>query len=204
MRTHRIGECFAHRSRCRSLDHVGGDDESRVIIDPRHDRRLPTVHQPHPANDVHLPQLHRPRPFPPSIVALLPAARFGDDQLVTDQASIDRRQRRQRINLLGFNTEPDRPLTPTRLHPSQLDNPRLDLDRHLMRTRQRLRRPIRQTSQTIGRVTAQPSMHRLARHDTTKRHVSDRRKVVDHLQHSCITLLHKPQLHQHDDDPLHD
>lgn len=120
---------------------------------------------------------------------------------MTDQTPIDRRQRRQRINPVGFQPEPDRPLTPTRLQPTQLHDPRFHLDGHLMRTRQRLRRPISQTSQTLDRIPTQPSMHRLARHAEPKRHVTDRRSVVDHLQHSCITLLHKPQLHQHNDDP---
>ena len=44
-------------------------------------------------------------------------------------------------------------------------------------------------------------MHALARHTETDRNISDRRPLVHHLEHCLITQLHKPQLHQHDDDP---
>ena len=45
-------------------------------------------------------------------------------------------------------------------------------------------------------------MHRLARHTEADRNIGDRCSLVHHLEHCLITQLHKPQLHQHDDDLL--
>ena len=88
--------------------------------------------------------------------------------------------------------------------PPQLHDQRLDLRWHLMRTRQRLRRPIHQTRQTLGRVPAQPHVHRLTRHPEPARHLSHRRPIVQHLEHGLIALLHDTQLHEHQHDPLDD
>ncbi len=75
---------------------------------------------------------------------------------------------------------------------------------HLMRTRQRPRRSIRQPRNPLGRVLPQAPMHRLTRHPETDRHIGHRRSIVQHLEHSLIALLHQPQLHQSDDDLTED
>jgi hypothetical protein len=65
--------------------------------------------------------------------------------------------------------------TPPRVQPAELHDPRLDLGRHLMRTRQRLRRTIDQPGDPVGRVAAQPAMHRLPRHPLKLTEVVDTR-----------------------------
>gem|GEM_PF-5621124 len=199
---HRLCQRLAHRTRCRPLDHMRGDHEPGMVIDTGHDARFPPVDQPHPTNDIHLPQLHRPRPLPPLVIGLLAPPRLRLDQPVAHQTSIHRRPTRQRHHPLRLQPKQDRPRTPPRIRPAQLHDPRFDFGRHLMRTRQRLLRPIRQTRQTFGRVATQPSMHCLARHTEADRNIGDRCSLVHHLEHRLITQLHKPQLHQHDDDLL--
>jgi hypothetical protein len=43
-------------------------------------------------------------------------------------------------------------------------------------------------------------MHALARHPKPGRDLAHRHRVVQHLQHGLIALLHEPELHQHDPD----
>ena len=43
-------------------------------------------------------------------------------------------------------------------------------------------------------------MHALARHPEAGRHLTHRHRVVEHLEHGLIALLHEPELHQHDPD----
>ncbi len=64
-------------------------------------------------------------------------------------------------------------------------------------------RSFEEDRRTVSRLTGIDD-HRLTRHAITKRHISHRRSVIDDLQHSRIALLHNTQLHQHNDDPLHD
>ncbi len=201
---HRLGQRLTRRTCRRPLNHMRRNHEPGMIIDPRHDRRLPPVHQPHPTNDVHLPQLHRPRSFPPPIISLLTTSSLWLDQPVTNQTPIHRRTARQRHHPLSLQPEQQRARTPPRMQPAQLHDPRLHHRRHLMRTRQRLGRPIRQTRQPTRRVTTQPTMHRLTRHPEPDRHIRHRRSLVHDLEHSLITQLHNTQLHQHDDPPRTD
>ena len=44
-------------------------------------------------------------------------------------------------------------------------------------------------------------MHALAGHPEPRRHLDDRHAVVEDLENGLIALLHKPQLHQHDNTP---
>ncbi len=49
-------------------------------------------------------------------------------------------------------------------------------------------------------IPAQPAMHALTRHTETTRDLGHRRPT-QHLEHSLISLLHNPELHQHDNPP---
>jgi hypothetical protein len=80
----------------------------------------------------------------------------------------------------------------------------LDLGGHLMRTRQRPRRTIHQTPQTLRRVLAQPLVQRLPRDTAAPSDIGDSRPVVQHLEHCLIALFHNTQLHEHQHDPLDD
>ena len=153
-----------------------------------------------PADDVHLPQLHRRPAFPP---LPLPVTRRRPDRV--DQAQPA--------------PAPGRPPTPTapgphpRLassntrsaadpntdaSPPQLQHRRLDRGRHLMRTRPRPVRPIRQPLQTLGLIPGQPRMHRLARPPRTWPATSVTvSPSADHRQHGLIPLLGHAQLPHH-------
>ncbi len=114
-----------------------------------------------------------------------------------DQAPLDRRAARHGCHTLPLEPEQDRPRTPPRMLAAQLHDPRLHHRRHLMRARQRPRRPIRQPPKPVGRIAPQPVVQRLARHAIAASHVGDRRTIVDDLEHRLIALLHQPQLHEH-------
>ncbi len=168
-----------------------------MVVQAGNRPQLGAICQPDPAHDVHLPQLHRPGPLPTLVIRppLLPLLRIH--QAVANQRPIDRRPRRNPIHPLPLQVIANRPWTPTRMSTPHLHHPSLDLHRHLMRTRLRLRRPVNQTSQPLGRIPAQPHMHRLPGYPITASHISHQRPPKD-LQHRLIPLLHNTQLHQHD------
>ena len=155
--------------------------EPRMVIDPRHDRRLLAVCEHHPAHHVHLPQLHRPAALPAPVVGSLPASGLGLDQPMAHQAAIHRRPTRQRLHTPSLEPEQQRARTPTRILPPQPHHQSLHLRRHLVRTRIRPRRRIRQPRQTPRRIPPEPSMHRLAGHPEPQRHIRHRRSVAQHL-----------------------
>ena len=71
-----------------------------------------------------------------------------------------------------------------------------------MRTRQRPGRTIHQTCQTLGRIPAQPLMHRLPSNPMPTSNISHRRPIVHDLEHGLIALFHDAELHDHQRDPL--
>ena len=105
---------------------------------------LGPIGEAHAAHDVHLPQLHRPGPLPPPVV------RPPSPPLTRGSTSPCRPEPDR--STTGPATAPPPPVpagtgssaTPPRMLPPHLHDPRLDHRRHLMRTRQRPRRPIRQ------------------------------------------------------------
>ncbi len=201
MAAHRQRQRITRRTSRRPSNDVGGDAEPRVVIDTGHDLGLRTIGELHTTNDVHLPQLHRPRPLPTLVVRPLPLTRLRRDQPLTHQTPIDRRQRRQRLDTVLAELMPNRARTPARMLTTQPNDPSFNLGRHLMRTRQRPRRTIDKTGQTLGRVPAQPLMNRLSRHPVAAGHIGDRRPVVQHLEHCLISLFHDTQLHDHQHRP---
>src|ERR671910_205152 len=172
-----------------------------MVIDRGDDARLPTIREPHTPDDVHLPELHRPGPFPTLVISALLAPRLDFDQPVTHQAAIDRRPPWHRHHPVTFEAMTDRARPPARMLTAQLHDARLDLGKHLMRTRPRHRRTIHQARQTSRRVPAKPPMHALARHPEALRDLGHRHPT-QHLEHGLIALLHEPELHQHGPDPL--
>ena len=44
-------------------------------------------------------------------------------------------------------------------------------------------------------------MNSLPGHPIPESNLGNRHPIPDHLEHSCVTLLHNTQLHQHDDPP---
>ena len=199
MRAHRQRQRLTRRPGRRPGHDQRRDAEPRVVIDPGHDLRLGAVGEAHAADDVHLPQLHRPGPLPTLVVGLLATPRLRGDQPVTDQAPIDRRAARHRVDALTTQPVADRARPPTRMLDPHLHDPRLDLRGHLMRTRTRHRRAVHQAGQPPRRVALQPAMHALTSHPEPGRDLGDRHPVVQHLENGLIALLHKPELHQHDD-----
>ena len=113
------------------------------------------VGQHEPAHDVHLPQLHRRAALPPLPRSGAPPAAPGVDQARPGPAP-DRPpdSRRQRRHARPGQLDHDPPRTPRRMQPTHLQHPDLDHGRHLMRTRPRPVRPIRQPLQTAGLVPA--------------------------------------------------
>ncbi len=194
---HGEAQRVAHRAGRGPGDEPRAHAEPRVVIDPRHHRHLGAIGEVEPADHIHLPQLHRPGSLPPLVVLATPPALGRLDQAVAHQRPIHRRQRRQRIDPLLGQMEQDRALTPRRVRPAQLDNPRLDHRSHLMRARLRLGAPIGQPSQPVVRVTANPLVHGLADHPVPQGHIRHRRPVED-LHHRLVALLHQTQLHEHD------
>jgi hypothetical protein len=59
---------------------------------------------------------------------------------------------------------------------------------------------VNAAGQTPAGIPAQPAVEGLAGHADPLRHRGDRRPFVEDLQHGEITLLHEPELHQHDPD----
>jgi hypothetical protein len=116
---------------------------------------------------------------------------------VADQAPLHRRPARQRRHVLLGEPEQDRARPPPRMLTAQLHDPGLDARRHLMRTRQRLRRLVGQPGQPAGRVPAQPTVDRLTGHPIAAGDVGHGGSVVEDLQHCLIALLHQSQLHEH-------
>ncbi len=149
-------------------------------------------------DNVHLPQLHRPAPLAALVVGTATAPLGRLDQPVADQGPVHRGAPRQRVDALPSQTVEDRARPPARMGPAQLDDGGLDLRWHLVRTGLGLGRAVGQTGQTMGRVAAQPVVHRLAGHAVAPRHV-DHGGPVEHFTDRLVTLLHQPQLHQHDD-----
>ncbi len=115
---------------------------------------------------------------------------------------IYRRQSRQRHNTLMAELMLDRALTPPRMVTPDRHHPSLDLRCHLMRTRQRLRRTISQTRQPVGCVLVQPRVQRLTSHPVTASDISDRRTMVQHLEHRLISLFTTLSSTDHQRDPL--
>ena len=84
--------------------------------------------------------------------------------------------------------------------PPKRHHPRLDLRGHLMRTRQRLRRTIRQPGRSPRPRTYATNDAPSDGSPEAARHIGHRRGVVQHLEHGLIPLFHQVELHQHDDD----
>jgi hypothetical protein len=185
----RSGRCPHHDPRAHH--------EPGVVIDAGHELHLPTVGQERPAHHVHLPQLHRPAAFPAPVVLPLPSALPALDPVMAQQRSIDRRAARQRLDAVPLELPHDPRRPPRRMLPAHRHDRRLHQRRHLMRTRLRLRRPVRQPRQTaVVGIPPQPFMHRLPSDPIPPRDLGDRR-AFQYLEHRPIPLLHDTQLHQH-------
>jgi hypothetical protein len=167
MGAHRFGQSVTHRPRRRSSHHLGRHTEPGVIVDPGHHLQLGAIRQEHPTHDVHLPQLHRPGPLPPPVIRPAPPPLLRIHQTMAHQSPIHRRTRRHRLHPLLTQLIENPARTPTRMSPTHLHHPSLHPNRHLMRTRHRLRAPIHQTGQPVRGVAAQPPMNRLPSHPKT-------------------------------------
>jgi hypothetical protein len=158
---HGVDEMAAHRSGPGVFHEPGAHAEPGVVIDTGQGLELGPVDQDDPADYVELPQLHRPVPLPADPV-LPPPLVGGFDQPLADQRPIDRRAGRRRLHApLGQHPrQPGRP--PPRMLPAQLTQRRLDRRRHLVRTGERLMRPVLQRRHSTGFIPADPAVDRLA------------------------------------------
>ena len=89
-------------------------------------------------------------------------------------------------------TDPAR--TPIPMLPPQLQHQRLDLRRHLMRTRHRPMRPIRQALEPIGLIPPQPGVKGLPRDTHPRRYILDRPTLRQDSQNRLIPLLRHTDL----------
>lgn len=95
----RRGEHAAHRASGGVGDQSGGHTEPGVVIDPGDHLGFLPAGQPDPAHDVHLPQLHGPIALPAPVVGAASSPLAGLDELVADQRAVDRRPRRDRLQV---------------------------------------------------------------------------------------------------------
>ena len=168
--------------------------EPRVIIDAGQCLGAGAVGEREPAHDVHLPQLHRRTAFPAFPLAIARTPRRRVDQVQPNQRPVGRRLRHRRSDttLAQLKTQPAR--TPRRMRQPQLHQRHLDRRRHLMRTRPRPMRPVRQPVQPTGLILDQPHVHRLTRHPEPGSHTRHRLTVGKHRTHGLIPLLSHRQL----------
>ena len=122
--------------------------------------------------------------------------------MVTDEGSIDRGAAREWFDAFSDQPAHDGPRSPARVRSAHLDDPRLDLWRHLVRTGVGSSTTVNQSAQPLGCITTEPGVHGLATYPISPGHVGHRRPVVEDLQHGLIPLFHETQLHQHDDSLL--
>ena len=143
-------------------------------------------------------ELHRPAALPPLVIGPLAFAGLRRDQAVTDQRSIDRRAPRHRK---------ERPPCPAGARACAAPTP--DAPAATPRSAPRRRGPS-DADTTAASTTGRPAPpdRRAAyfrshsctvwrAHAVAASHVSDRRPVVQHLEHGLIALLHQSQLHEH-------
>lgn len=84
---------------------------------------------------------------------------------------------------------------PPRMHPAELQDPGLDLARHLVRARRRPARPRRQPRQTLIPVTPQLGMHAPP---PLIGNLAHRPALGQHREHCPVLLLLHAQLLQHE------
>lgn len=128
-----------------------------MVIDPGDHRQLDAAGQIDATHDVHLPQLHRARALPALVVVAPTAPRLGFDELVPHEAAVDRRTRRNHLELAAQFAE-DRAWAPTGMSSSHRDDQSFELGRHLVRTAIGFGAAISQGTETFARVTNQPAM----------------------------------------------
>jgi hypothetical protein len=165
------------------------DTEPGVIIQPGQCLGRGPVGQADPAHEVHLPQLHRRAALPALPRLPPPAVATGLDQTGPGQRPIHTGHTRHRRHPAAVQLDHDPPRPPRRMQPPQLEHRRLDQRRHLMRTRPRPVRPIRQPRQTVGLIPADPGMQRLPGHAPLLRRSGHVMPIGDHRQHRPIALL---------------
>ena len=173
MGPHRLGQSLTHQPGRGPTDHLRRHTKPRMVVQSGDHPQLSATHQIHPTHDVHLPQLHRPCPLPPPVISPTSSPLLRVNQPMTDQArSID--PRRNRNHPLPLQVIVNRPRTPTRMSPTHLPDPRLNLhhSRRLMRTRIRLRRPVHQPGQPLRGIPAQPHRTVCAQPHTDEPHPS--------------------------------
>jgi len=68
---------------------------------------------------------------------------------------------------------------------------------HLMRTRPRSMRPVRQSVHAAGGIPAQPPMQALPAHPYLLGHLGDRQAVLTHCKDRLVTLLNHWHLLEH-------
>jgi hypothetical protein len=176
------------------------DTEPGMVIDPGQRLGPATISEQEATNRVQLPQLHRLTTLPPPPVLPTPSSSLRLDQPSAHQRPVDRRARRHRPTrtrgALKFIQDP--PRTPPRMRPTHLQDPGLDLTRHLVRTRGRTSRPGLQPSQPRVLIPTQPRMDRLPRDTPPLRDLRDRPAIGEHRHHRLILLLLHAQLHEHE------
>jgi hypothetical protein len=88
------------------------------------------------------------------------------------------------------------------MEPAKLEDSCLDLGWHLVRAGIGMSAAVRQTSDALSGITAQPAVHGLAAHAIAAGDVGDAGPILEHFEHGLKPLFHETQLHQHGTDLL--
>jgi hypothetical protein len=178
-----------------------------MVIHPGHHFRLAQlparrVHDHHAADDVDLPQLHRSLPLPAPKRIPPPLARSRLEQTMPRQDPIHRPLRHHQPTRLSAAQQlhPDPLRTPPWMRPPQLHDAHLHRPGHLMRTRPRPPRTIRQPADALDQIPPDPGMQTLPRHPHRSRHIRDPR-TRQHRAHRIQPLLDNRQRNQRQSRP---
>jgi hypothetical protein len=113
---------------------------------------------------------------------------------MANETAIDRGARWWDLEVASQLVE-NRPWTPAGMAPAHLDDPCLDLRRHLVRATIGLGAPVGEGGEAVGRVAHEPAMEGAAVDPVADRGVFDRRSL-EHLSDGVVALLNHRQIHQ--------
>ena len=152
-------------------------------------------------HQVQLPELHRCRPLPP--LPGLPPSPSGHrvDNRGSNQAAIDRRLRRRRLDSFADQFEGDSASSPVGMSSAHLQHHGFNCRRDLMRAMSWSVRPITQAFQSVAFVAQQPTVHRPRRNTPVPGHLAHRPTITNYRQHCLVPLLshaHLPHARERD------
>ena len=164
--TERVNPLDPSRRRCERSPqppNFATTQNRKSVIDPSDHLRLTRLtggraHQHQPADHVDSPQLHRVGPLPPDIGVLWPLPGPRPQQTLPGENPVDRGRRGNHdpVDGLAQQLHPDPLRPPPRMLAPQLRHQNLRHRGHLMRTRRRSMRPVRQPRHPVHHILGDP------------------------------------------------